>query len=99
MTATPTVGPARPSPFRDRVSAMNKEEQVGYLANIYRLLLADGAVERVEEKVFEEISREIRAGFFERKGGCKRNKFGCSQFGWKIAGRKSCESRNTRMCI
>jgi uncharacterized tellurite resistance protein B-like protein len=46
---------------------MNKEEQVRYLANIYHLLMSDGAVDRIEEKVFEAISRDIGAGYFERK--------------------------------
>ena len=46
---------------------MEKQEQVSYLANIYHLLLADGGVERIEEKAFEEISRDIGGGYFERK--------------------------------
>jgi uncharacterized tellurite resistance protein B-like protein len=46
---------------------MNKEEKVGYLANIYHLLLSDGTVDRLEEKAFEQISRDIGAGYFERK--------------------------------
>jgi DnaJ-domain-containing protein 1 len=46
---------------------MNNEEKARYLANIYYVLLADGQVDRVEERVFEEMSREIGAGYFERK--------------------------------
>jgi uncharacterized tellurite resistance protein B-like protein len=46
---------------------MNKEEKVRYLASIYHLLISDGAVDRIEEKVFEAISRDIGAGYFERK--------------------------------
>ena len=44
---------------------MNEEERVIYLANIYQLLIADGGVDRVEERVFEEIRRDLRAGYFE----------------------------------
>ena len=51
---------------------MNKEEKVQYLANIYYVLLADGQVDRVEERVFEEISRDIGAGYFERKDAVER---------------------------
>ena len=46
---------------------MNKEEKVRYLANLYFLLLADGQVERAEEKEFEKIARDLSAGYFERK--------------------------------
>ncbi len=46
---------------------MNKEETVRYLSNVYLIVLADGVVERIEERVFEEISREIHADYFERK--------------------------------
>ena len=46
---------------------MNKQDQVSYLANIYRVVLADGEVGRAEEKVFEGIARDIGAGYFERK--------------------------------
>jgi len=46
---------------------MNKQEQVNYLANIYHLVIADGEVDRLEKKVFEDISRDIGAGYFERK--------------------------------
>ena len=38
----------------------NKEEIVKYLANVYYVVLADGVVERVEERVFEEIAREFQ---------------------------------------
>ena len=47
---------------------MNKEEKIGYLANIYHLLISDGTVDRMEEDVFEQIRREIGAGYFEREG-------------------------------
>ena len=46
---------------------MKREETVGYLANIYAVVAADGVIDRVEERVFEEIAREIGAGYFERK--------------------------------
>jgi hypothetical protein len=46
---------------------MNREEKVQYLANIYYVLLADGQVDRVEERVFEDLSKEIGAGYFERR--------------------------------
>ena len=46
---------------------MTKDEQVRYLANLYHVLLSDGKVETVEEKVFEQIAREIGAGYFERR--------------------------------
>lgn len=48
---------------------MNKEEKVGYLANVYQLILSDGVVDRFEEKAFEEISKDIGAGYFERRSG------------------------------
>ena len=46
---------------------MTKDEQVSYLANLYHMLLSDGTVDSVEEKVFEQIAREIGAGYFERR--------------------------------
>ena len=46
---------------------MKKEETVRYLANIYCVVTSDGTVDRAEERVLEEISRDIRAGYFERK--------------------------------
>jgi len=55
--------------FEIEVLAMNKEEKVGYLANIYQLLMSDGVVDRLEEKAFEEISKDIGAGYFERRSG------------------------------
>ena len=51
---------------------MNKEEKIHYLANIYYVLLADAQVDRIEERVFEEISRDIGAGYFERKDAAER---------------------------
>jgi len=44
---------------------MNDEDRVKYLANIYHLLMADGEVDRLEERVFEEIRRDLHAGYFE----------------------------------
>lgn len=46
---------------------MKREETVDYLANIYAVVATDGAVDRLEERVFEEIAREIGSGYFERK--------------------------------
>ena len=46
---------------------MDRDDKIKYLANIYHLLESDGSVERVEDNVFEEISREIGAGYFEKK--------------------------------
>lgn len=50
---------------------MNKDQQVKYLANIYAVLSADGDVDRTEGRVFEDISRGIQAGYFERKQAMK----------------------------
>jgi uncharacterized tellurite resistance protein B-like protein len=46
---------------------MNKQDQVRYLANIYHLLIADGEADPVEEKAFDQISRDIGAGYFQKK--------------------------------
>jgi uncharacterized tellurite resistance protein B-like protein len=46
---------------------MDRDDKVKYLANIYHLLESDGSVERVEDTIFENISREIGAGYFEKK--------------------------------
>ena len=51
---------------------MNREETVCYLANIFAVVSADGAIERVEERVYETIAREIGAGYFERKQAKER---------------------------
>jgi len=51
---------------------MNKEDKIQYLANVYYVLLADGRVDRTEERVFEDISRDIGAGYFERKDAAER---------------------------
>ncbi len=51
---------------------MNKEEKVQYLANVYYVLLADGQVERIEERAFEDIARDIGAGYFERRDAMER---------------------------
>jgi len=44
---------------------MNDEEKAKYLANLYHVVVADGDVDRVEERVFDEIRRDIRAGYLE----------------------------------
>ncbi len=44
---------------------MNDEEKVKYLANIYHLLVADGGADRLEERVFDEIRRDLAAGYFQ----------------------------------
>ena len=44
---------------------MTDEDKVKYLANIYHLLIADGGVDRLEERVLDEIRRDLRAGYFE----------------------------------
>jgi len=46
---------------------MKREETIGYLANIYAVVVADGEVDRLEERIFEEIAREIGAGYTERR--------------------------------
>ena len=53
---------------------MKREETVGYLANIYAVVAVDGDIDRVEERVFESIAREIGAGYFERKKAIDRTK-------------------------
>ena len=44
---------------------MNGEDKAKYLANIYHLLIVDGDMERLEERVFDDIRRDIRAGYTE----------------------------------
>jgi uncharacterized tellurite resistance protein B-like protein len=51
---------------------MNRDETVGYLANIYAVVAADGAIDRLEERVYEDIAREVGAGYFERKQAIDR---------------------------
>ena len=46
---------------------MKKEEATRYLANIYLVLASDDEVKRDEERLFETISREIQAGYLERR--------------------------------
>ena len=46
---------------------MKKEEIAKYLANIYCVVAADGSEEWAEERVLDEISRDIGAGYFEKK--------------------------------
>ena len=71
---------------------MNKEEKIQYLANIYYVLFADGQVDRIEERVFEEISRDVGAGYFERKDASER----AQKQGYQVqpAGRWSQRIRN-----
>jgi uncharacterized tellurite resistance protein B-like protein len=52
---------------------MKREETVDYLANIYSVVEADGIVERVEQRVFEEIATEIGAGYFERSKAIQKS--------------------------
>ena len=46
---------------------MNDDDKAIYLANVYHLLVANGELDRLEERVFEEIRRNLRAGYFETK--------------------------------
>jgi uncharacterized tellurite resistance protein B-like protein len=46
---------------------MNKQDQMSYLANIYHVVLADDGMNRLEGITFEDISRDIGAGYFEKK--------------------------------
>jgi len=46
---------------------MKNEEAVRYLANIYHILASDSDVGRDEERLLEEVSREIGAGYPERR--------------------------------
>ena len=46
---------------------MNRDDKIKYLANVYHLIESDGGVERIEDNVFEELSRDIGAGYFEKK--------------------------------
>ena len=66
---------------------MKKEEKVPYLANVYYVLISDVAVDRVGEKVFEEISRDVGAGYFERKKAMEMAKN--EEFQVQLAGRWS----------
>jgi uncharacterized membrane protein YebE (DUF533 family) len=50
---------------------MKKEEAARYLANIYLVLATDNEVNRDEERLFEAISREIQAGYLERRDAMK----------------------------
>lgn len=51
---------------------MKREETVDYLANIYAVVVADGSVDRIEQRVFEDIARDIGGGYFERKQAMER---------------------------
>ncbi len=44
---------------------MTGEEKAQYLANIYHALIADGEMDRTEERVFDGIRRDINAGYTE----------------------------------
>ena len=46
---------------------MNEEDRAKYLANIYHVLIADGGMDRVEERVFEDIRRDLRAGYTDTR--------------------------------
>lgn len=46
---------------------MNEEEQIRYLTNIYLVVASDGEVDGDEERLFDSISRDIRAGYGERR--------------------------------
>ena len=50
------------------------DETINYLANIYTVVEADGVVDRVEQRVFEDIAQEIGAGYFERKQAMEKSK-------------------------
>ena len=50
---------------------MKNEEAARYLANIYLVLASDNEVKRDEERLFEAISREIKAGYLERRQAMK----------------------------
>ena len=50
---------------------MKNEEATRYLANIYLVLASDNEVKRDEERLFEAISREIQAGYSERRQAMK----------------------------
>lgn len=48
---------------------MNKEDATKYMANIARMMLADGRIDPIEEVIFDEVAREIGAGYFQKKEG------------------------------
>jgi uncharacterized tellurite resistance protein B-like protein len=48
---------------------MTDDEKAKYLANIYHLLIADGGVDRLEERVFDEIRRDLHAGYLDTQKG------------------------------
>jgi hypothetical protein len=50
---------------------MKNEEATRYLANIYLVLASDNEVNRDGERLFEAISREIQAGYLERRQAMK----------------------------
>lgn len=45
---------------------MNRDEKIDYLVNIYAAAAVDGSVERIEERVYEEVGKGIGAGYYER---------------------------------
>ena len=62
------------------MGVMKKEDQVKYLANIFYLLLSDGEVETVEKRVYENIARDIGAGYLERKAAKESAESGLFNF-------------------
>jgi len=44
---------------------MTEQEQIQYLANIYHLAQVDGQVDRIEDKLLDEMAKGIGAGYFE----------------------------------
>jgi len=48
---------------------MNDDDKAKYLANIYHMVLADGSVDRVEERVFDVVQKEARERYAEFKRG------------------------------
>jgi uncharacterized tellurite resistance protein B-like protein len=49
----------------DRRLKMENEEKIQYLANVYYLAMADGKVDRIEEKLFDHIAKGVKGGYFE----------------------------------
>ena len=44
---------------------MTSDEKIQYLANIYYVMKVDGNVDRVEDKLLDDIAKGIDAGYFE----------------------------------
>lgn len=45
---------------------MTSDEKIQYLANVYYIIMVDGSMERVEERMFDRIAKGIDAGYFEQ---------------------------------